>query len=98
MRKIKGKRTASIIVGCAPRCAEPHAERPRATICNSQRRQTMNKAITSFVGLDVHKDTTSISTANTGRESPQFIGMVGADLTQLLKARKSLGQPETMLV
>src|SRR5687768_8343597 len=98
MRKIKGKRSASSIVGCAPRCAEPHAERPRATSCNSQRRQTMSKPITSFVGLDVHKDSTAIAAAKAGRESPQFIGTVGADLTQLLKALKSLGKPETTLV
>lgn len=58
----------------------------------------MNKVITSFVGLDVHKDSTAIAAAQAGRESPQFIGTVGADLTQLLKALKSLGQPESMLV
>lgn len=58
----------------------------------------MSKVITSFVGLDVHKDSTAIAAAKAGRESPQFIGTVGADLTQLLKALKSLGKPETILV
>lgn len=58
----------------------------------------MSKVITSFVGLDVHKDSTAIAVAKAGRESPQFIGTVGADLAPLLKALKSLGQPETILV
>jgi transposase len=58
----------------------------------------MNKVITSFVGLDVHKDSTAIAAAKAGRESPQFIGTVEADLAPLLKALKSLGQHETMLV
>lgn len=58
----------------------------------------MDKSITSFVGLDVHKDSTVIGEAEAGRESPRFIGTVGPDLGQLLKALKSLGQSETMLV
>lgn len=58
----------------------------------------MSKVITSFVGLDVHKDSTAIAAAQEGRESPQFIGTVGSDLAQLLKSLKSLGKPETMLV
>lgn len=98
MGVIKGKRSASSIVGCAPRCAEPHAERPRATICNVQGRQTVNKAITSFVGLDVHKDSTAIAEAQIGREEPRFVGTVGPDVGQLLKALKGLGKPESMLV
>lgn len=58
----------------------------------------MSKAITSFVGLDVHKDSTAIGVAEAGRESPRFIGTVGSDLAQLLKALKSPGKPEMMLV
>jgi len=99
MRKIKGKRSASSIVGCAPRCAEPHAETPEGVLTATiHRRQTVSKSITSFVGLDVHKDSTAIGEAEAGRESPRFIGTVGPDLGQLLKALKSLGRPETMLV
>jgi transposase len=48
--------------------------------------------------LDVHKDSTAIGAAEAGREDPRFIGTVGADLAQLLKALKGLGKPETMLV
>jgi transposase len=58
----------------------------------------MKKPITSFVGLDVHKDSTAIAAAEPGREAPRFIGTVGPDLAQLLKALKSLGKPETLLV
>jgi hypothetical protein len=87
---MKGKRSASSIVGCAPRCAEPHAERPRATICKSQRRQTMSKTTTVFVGLDVHKDSTAIGVAEAGGEAPRFMGTVGPDLGELLKALKRL--------
>lgn len=58
----------------------------------------MSKVITSFVGLDVHKESTAIAVAEVGREGPRFIGTVGSDLLQLLKALKSLGKPETMLV
>jgi transposase len=58
----------------------------------------MDKSITSFVGLDVHKDSTAIAEAQVGGEAPRFIGTVGPDLGQLLKALKSLGKPETMRV
>src|ERR1039457_3446045 len=50
MRKMRGKRSASSIVGCAPRCAEPHAETPRGVLTATiQRRRTVTKSITSFV-------------------------------------------------
>jgi hypothetical protein len=45
-------------------CAEPHAEAPEEGDClQSQRRQTMNDFITSFVGLDVHKDSIAMGIA-----------------------------------
>jgi transposase len=58
----------------------------------------MSKTITSFVGLDVHQDSTAIGVAEAAREAPRFLGTVGPDLTQLLKALKSLGKPDTLLV
>jgi len=58
----------------------------------------MKEAITSFAGLDVHKDSTAIGVAEAGRDSPRFIGTVGPELGALLKGLKSLGKPETMLV
>jgi len=58
----------------------------------------VSKNITAFVGLDVHKDSIAIAAAEAGRETPRFLGTVGPDLGQLLKALKSLAKPETMLV
>jgi transposase len=58
----------------------------------------MSEVITSFVGLDVHKDTIAIGEAEAGRESPRFVGTVGPDLGQLLKALRSLGKPEHLLI
>jgi transposase len=58
----------------------------------------MDKCISLFAGLDVHKDSTAIGAAEAGRETPRFIGTVGPELAELLKALKSLGKPETMLV
>jgi transposase len=58
----------------------------------------MSKTITSFVGLDVHQDATAIGVAEAAREAPRFLGTVGPDLRQLLKALKSLGKPDTLLV
>ena len=99
MRGIRGKRSASRIVGCAPRCAEPHAETPESVLtATNQRRQTVYESITSFVGLDVHKDSTAIAVAEAGRDAPRFVGTVGAELAQLHKALKNLGKAETLLV
>jgi transposase len=58
----------------------------------------MKKPITTFVGLDVHKDSTAIGVAEAGREAPRFVGTVGADVAQLLKALRSIGKAERMLV
>jgi transposase len=84
------------------------AEARRATCRNAkdrvltastyQGRQTMSEGITSFVGLDVHKDTTAIGVAEAGRDEPRFLGTVGPQLGELLKAMKNLGKPETVHV
>jgi transposase len=58
----------------------------------------MSELITSFVGLDVHQDSTAIADAPAAREDPRFIGTVGPDLRQLLKALRRLGKPENLLV
>jgi len=58
----------------------------------------VDKPITSFVGLDVHKDSIAIGVADAGREGPRFIGTVGPTLGQLLKALARIGALETMLI
>ena len=36
----------------------------------------MKETITSFVGLDVHKDSIAIAVAEAGRQAPRFVGTV----------------------
>ena len=46
----------------------------------------MKERITSYVGLDIHKDTIAIAVAEAGRTAPRFIGTTAAELAQLCKA------------
>ena len=62
--------------GLRPAGAYPHAERPRATICTSQGRQTMSERITSFIGFDMHIDSIAVGVATRGRAEPHFVGSV----------------------
>src|SRR5579871_2676809 len=57
----------------------------------------MNEGIKLFVGLDVHKETTAIAVAETGREAARFVGTV-SDFAQLLKALGRIGGPGEVLV
>jgi hypothetical protein len=82
MRRMNGKRSASSIVGHAPRYAEPHAEtRRRVLTATIQRRQTPSKSVASVIELDIHKDSTAIGEAEAGRGIPRFIGTVRDALT-----------------
>ncbi len=36
----------------------------------------MKEAITSYVGLDIHKDSIAIAIADAGRTAPRFIGTI----------------------
>jgi transposase len=56
----------------------------------------MEEAITSFVGLDVHKESMSIAVARAGHESPHFVGTVGTNIGQVLKSLKNLGRPTSI--
>jgi transposase len=58
----------------------------------------MSENITTFVGLDVHKESIAIAVAATGREKPQFVGTVGATAKDLLKTLSRLGKREQMLL
>ncbi len=51
-----------------------------------------------FVGLDVHKETISISVCEAGREASQFRGTIRHDVPALLKVLRKLGAPGTQLV
>ena len=58
----------------------------------------MGEVITTFVGLDVHKETTAIVAAQAGREAGCFVGTVGPQLAPLLKVLTHLGAPQELLV
>ena len=58
----------------------------------------MKETITSYVGLDVHKDTIAIAVAQAGREAPRFVGTVGSDLKGLCKALQGTGSAGHTLV
>jgi transposase len=58
----------------------------------------MKKRITSFVGLDVHKDSIAVAIAEAGREEPRFLGTVGPQLTQVCKAVERLGRAQNLQI
>ena len=59
----------------------------------------MKEPITSYVGLDIHKDSIAIAVAEAGRAAPRFIGTTTAELAQLCKAlRRSADARHTLVV
>lgn len=51
----------------------------------------MNETISSFVGLDIHKDSIAIAVAEAGRSAPRFIGTTPSNLATLCKALTRCG-------
>jgi transposase len=58
----------------------------------------MKETITSFVGLDVHKDSIAIAVAEAGRQAPRFVGTVVPRLCSLQKALRGIGRAARTLV
>ena len=58
----------------------------------------MSEGITTFIGLDVHKESIAIAVACVGREAPRFVGTIGPSLKELLKALSHLGAAPHMLI
>ncbi len=57
----------------------------------------MTNHITTHVGLDVHKHSSAIVVAAEG-ERARFIGTVGPELNELIRALDKLGSPATMQI
>ena len=52
----------------------------------------MDEGIKFFIGLDAHKDSTSVAACEAGRKTARFAGTVGPDVRALLKV---LARPAT---
>ena len=46
----------------------------------------MKETITSYIGLDIHKDSVAIAVAEAGRTAPRFVGTTPSDLASVCKA------------
>ena len=58
----------------------------------------MKETITSFVGLDVYKDSIAVAVAEAGRQAPRFIGTVVPRLSSLHKVLRDIGRASRTLV
>lgn len=58
----------------------------------------MDERIKFFVGLDTHKDSTSIGACEASREPARFVGTVGADVRGLFKVLAKAGDPAQVSV
>ena len=59
----------------------------------------MDERIKFFVGLDAHKDSTSIAACEApSRDAARFVGTVGSDVNKLLKVLAKAGDPATVSV
>lgn len=59
----------------------------------------MKEAITSYVGLDVHKDSIAIAIADAGRTAPRFVGTINSSPSELCTAlRRQRCSPQSTLL
>ena len=58
----------------------------------------MKETITSYVGLDIHKDSIAVALAEAGRSAPRFIGTTPPDLATLCKALTRCAKRSSTLV
>src|SRR5688572_19160099 len=74
-------------------------QRPMRVQTANSGRQTVKEAITSYVGLDIHKDSVAIAIADAGRATPRFIGTISPLPSELCKAlRRQRCRPESTLL
>jgi transposase len=58
----------------------------------------MDEHINYFVGLDVHKDTISVSVCEVGREASRFLGAIRHDVAGLIKLLRKVGPAPDQLL
>ena len=59
----------------------------------------MQETITSYVGLDIHKDSIAIAIAQAGRAAPRFVGTINPLPSELCKTlRRQRCSPESTLL
>jgi transposase len=58
----------------------------------------MDERINFFVGLDAHKDSTSVAACEASREPGRFVGTIGPDVHTLLKLLAKAGDPAQVSV
>lgn len=59
----------------------------------------MKEVITSYVGLDIHKDSIALAIADAGRAAPRFVGTINPLPSELCKAlRRQRCRPESTLL
>lgn len=58
----------------------------------------MKETVTSYVGLDVHKDSIAVAVAEAGRQPPRFIGTVAPSLPSLQRVLQDIGRAGRTLV
>lgn len=58
----------------------------------------MKEAITSFIGLDIHKDSVAIAVAEAGRLPPRFVGTTPPEMASLCKALTRCAKRQSALV
>lgn len=74
-------------------------QRPVRVQTANSGRQTVKEPITSFVGLDIHKDSIAIAIADAGRAAPRFVGTINPSPSELCKAlRRQSCRPESALL
>ena len=74
-------------------------QRPVRVQSANSGRQTVKEAITSYVGLDIHKDSVAIAIADACRAAPRFVGTIKPVPSELCKAlRRQRCRPESTLL
>ena len=58
----------------------------------------MKEPITSYIGLDIHKESIAIAIADSGRAAPRFIGTINPVPAELCKAMRRVCTKETTLI